>query len=139
MTAFLEALDVYAALDALAVRLDGDLVRPGHPGWDDARQAWHLSVDQRPDAVGRAASVDHGTDLCLAARAGGGSFGVVTALEFRLNPFTEVFAGVFFFPIKHASEVLHTWHRWTSTVPDEVNSVGRILRFPPLPELPEPL
>ena len=32
MTAFLEALDVDAALDALAVRLDGDLVRPGHPG-----------------------------------------------------------------------------------------------------------
>ena len=29
MTAFLETLDVDAALDALAVRLDGELVRPG--------------------------------------------------------------------------------------------------------------
>src|SRR3954454_10457722 len=57
MTAFLEALDVDSALDALDVRLHGDLVRPGDPGWDVARQAWHLAVDQRPDAVVRAASV----------------------------------------------------------------------------------
>src|SRR4051795_5784014 len=58
MTAFLEALDIDAALDDLALRLDGDLVRPGNPEWDLARQAWHLSVDQRPDAVVLAASVD---------------------------------------------------------------------------------
>ena len=27
------------------------LVFPGQPGWDDARRAWNLSVDQRPAAV----------------------------------------------------------------------------------------
>ena len=35
--------------------------------------------------------------------------------------------------------MLHAWHAWTRTVPDEVTSVGRILQFPQLPELPDPL
>ena len=35
--------------------------------------------------------------------------------------------------------MLHAWHEWTATVPDEVTSVGRLLQFPPLPEVPEPV
>src|SRR4051794_26781070 len=59
MTAFLEAdLDTIAGLDALGVRLDGDLSEPGDPDWDVARQTWQLAVDQRPAAVIHAASVD---------------------------------------------------------------------------------
>src|SRR3954468_19762380 len=51
MTAFLEAdLDTIAGLDALGVRLDGDLARPGDPEWDIARHAWQLPADQRPPA-----------------------------------------------------------------------------------------
>jgi hypothetical protein len=46
---------------------------------------------------------------------------------------------VLFFPWERSSEVLHAWLEWTATVPDEVTSVGRILQFPPLPELPEVL
>jgi len=46
---------------------------------------------------------------------------------------------VLFFPIQRSAEVLHTWRAWTGTVPDEVTSIGRIMRFPPLPEVPEPL
>ena len=34
--------------------------------------------------------------------------------------------------------MLHAWRAWTGTVPDEVTSTGRIMRFPPLPEVPEP-
>lgn len=44
-----------------------------------------------------------------------------------------------FFPLERAAEVLHAWREWTATVPDEVTSVGRVLRFPPFPEIPEPL
>ena len=265
MTAFLETdLDTIAGLDALVVRLDGDLVRPGDPEWDVARQAWHLSVDQRPAAVVRAASVQdvietvdaarhlglrvapqgtghnaaplgpldgtillktsamrgvtvdpvrtiarveagalwmdvvpvaaehgltalagsapdvgvvgytlggglswHGRSLGLASnhvtaievvtadglhhrvdahhepqlfwalRGGGSSFAIVTALEFELFEFTTVHAGVLFFPLARAGEVLHAWREWVQTVPDEVTSVGRMLRFPPVPDLPE--
>src|SRR5215469_12408682 len=78
-------------------------------------------------------------DLFWAVRGGGGSVGVVTALEMRLYPVRELYAGVLFFPIERSAEVLHAWRAWTDTVPDEVTSVGRILRFPPLPEVPEAL
>ncbi|MEX5708130.1 FAD-binding oxidoreductase [Parafrankia sp. FMc6] len=252
-----------SALDLLATDLDGSLLRPGDTGWDAARQAWHLAVDQRPTAVVVAASVrdivmvvdtarvlglrvaaqstghnagpmgdlagsillrtsamrgvhidararlarveagaqwadvttaagehglaalagsapdvgvagytlggglswlgrshglaansvvaievvtadgalrrvdpDHDPDLFWALRGGGGSFGVVTALEFRLYPITQVYAGVLFFPAERAVEVLRAWREWLPSVPDEVTSVGRILHFPPLPELP---
>jgi FAD/FMN-containing dehydrogenase len=35
----------------LGGRIDGDVVLPGEPRWDIARQAWNLAVDQRPVAV----------------------------------------------------------------------------------------
>ena len=78
-------------------------------------------------------------DLFWALRGGGGSFGVVTALEFRLFPLTEVYAGVLFWPVERAAEVLNVWREWSATVPDEMTSVGRILQLPPLPDIPEPL
>src|SRR6476619_4251294 len=40
----------------LATELEGRVVRPGDPDWDEARAAWHLDVDQRPVAVVIAAS-----------------------------------------------------------------------------------
>jgi FAD/FMN-containing dehydrogenase len=80
---------------------------------------------------------DHEPELFWALRGGGGNFGIVTALEFRLYPIPEVYAGVLFFPWERSSEVLHAWLDWTATVPEEVTSVGRILQFPPLPELPD--
>jgi FAD/FMN-containing dehydrogenase len=82
---------------------------------------------------------DHEPDLFWAVRGGGGSVGVVTALEMRLYPVRELYAGALFFPIRRATQVLRTWRAWTGTVPDEVTSLGRILRLPPLPEIPEPL
>jgi FAD/FMN-containing dehydrogenase len=74
-------------------------------------------------------------DLFWAIR-GGGGIGVVTALEMTLYPARELYAGVLFFPIQRASQVLHGWREWTATVPDEVTSIGRIMRFPPVPEVP---
>jgi FAD/FMN-containing dehydrogenase len=77
--------------------------------------------------------------LFWALRGGGGSFGVVTALEFELYPITHVQAGVLFFPLERGAEVLRAWRRWVDRVPDEVTSVGRFLQLPPIPEIPEPL
>ena len=89
-------------------------------------------------ADGRLRRVDHENEpeLFWALRGGGGNFGVVTALEFRLFPISEVYAGVLFFPWERSAEVLHAWHEWTETVPDEMTSVGRIMQFPPLEEIP---
>ena len=91
------------------------------------------------DGTPRRVDADHDPDLFWALRGGGGSFAVVTALEFRLYPITEVYAGALFFPVQRASEVLQAWREWLPSVPDEITSVGRILRFPPMPELPAQL
>ena len=89
---------------------------------------------------GRLVRADHDTepDLFWALRGGGGNFGVVTAIELRLFPLEAAFAGVIFFPVERAAEVLKAWVEWTKDVPDEVTSIGRILHVPPLPDIPEP-
>src|SRR5215831_8460640 len=92
-----------------------------------------------PDGRLLTANADHEPDLFWAVRGGGGSVGVVTALQMRLYPVRELYAGALFFPIQRAAQVLHAWRAWTDEVPDEVTSVGRILRLPPLPTVPEPL
>ena len=78
-------------------------------------------------------------DLFWAVRGGGGAFGVVTAIEFNLFPISEVYAGILWYPVDRAAEILNAWRAWTDGLPDEMTSVGRILQFPPIPEIPEPL
>jgi hypothetical protein len=91
-----------------------------------------------PDGDLVRADAGHEPDLFWAIR-GGGGVGVVTALEMRLYPVGELYAGDLFFPITRAAEVLHAWRDWTATVPDDVTSIAHLLRLPPAPELPEPL
>jgi FAD/FMN-containing dehydrogenase len=76
-------------------------------------------------------------DLFWALRGGGGNFGVVTAIEFKLFPVAEVYAGVFFYPVERAAEVFHTWRELVPDMPDEMNVIARIMQFPPLEEVPE--
>jgi hypothetical protein len=255
-----------ADVRALRARVSGEIVRPGDPGWDTARQAWNLAVDQRPFAValvesaedviavvefarlhglriapqstghgasalagledailvkmermrrveidtaarrarveagalwadvvepaaehgfvvlhgsspdvgvtgytlgggmgwlarshglaansvtavelvgadGRLVRADHNNepDLFWAVRGGGGNFGIVTAIEIALFETPELYAGAMFWPAERAGEVLHAWREWTQNLPDTVTSVGRILHFPPIPDIPEPL
>ena len=90
-----------------------------------------------PDGRLVRADADHERDIFWAVRGGGGSVGVVTALEMALYPVSELYAGALFFPIERASEVLHSWRLWTDTLPDELTSVGRLLRLPPIDEVPE--
>ena len=92
-------------------------------------------------ADGRLRRVDseNEPELFWALRGGGGSFGVVTALEFRLYPIAQVYAGALFFPWERSAEVIHVWRDWIRTVTDEVTSVARILQFPPIDEVPEPI
>lgn len=83
---------------------------------------------------------DHEPELFWALRGGGGSFGVVTAIELRALPVTDVYAGLLWWPIERGEEVLHRWRELAQgTLPDELTTVGRYLRLPQLPEIPEPL
>ncbi|WP_448389933.1 nucleotide disphospho-sugar-binding domain-containing protein [Microbacterium aurum] len=46
----------------------GDLLLPGDDGWDDARRAWQLTVDQNPTAIAIPADVDDVAIVVTAAR-----------------------------------------------------------------------
>jgi FAD binding domain/Berberine and berberine like len=86
------------------------------------------------------ADSEHEPDLFWALRGGGGSFGIVTALELDLVPVSEAYAGILWWPIEQDREVLHAWAELTrSALPDELTTVGRYLRLPPLPDIPEPV
>ncbi|WP_353826509.1 FAD-binding oxidoreductase [Agromyces sp. SYSU T0242] len=91
------------------------------------------------DGEFRRVDADHDPELFWALRGGGGDFGVVTAIEFGLLELEQVVAGALFFPLDRAEQVLQAWAEWSRTVPDTVTSVGRVLRFPPLPDLPATL
>ena len=90
-------------------------------------------------ADGRIVRTDRDTepDLFWAVRGGGGSFGIVTAIEFALYPVAEVYAGILFFPFERAAEVLNAWSEWVEDTPEEITSAGRLMQVPPIPDIPE--
>jgi FAD/FMN-containing dehydrogenase len=76
-------------------------------------------------------------DLFWAVRGGGGNFGIVTALEFRLYPIADAYAGMLLWDLSRADEVVRAWASWSATAAEEVTTSLRVMRFPPIPELPE--
>jgi len=85
------------------------------------------------------ADSDHEPDLFWALRGGGGNFGAVTALELALLPLSEVYAGALFWPLERAAEILNAWREWSANAPEECTSLGRVLKLPPLDDLPAQL
>jgi len=79
----------------------------------------------------------HEPELFWAVRGGGGNGCVVSAIEFGVLPMSTVVAGNLFFPLERAGELLRAHSEWTKTVGDAATSCIRLLRLPPLPELPE--
>lgn len=66
------------------------------------------------------ASDESHPDLFWALRGGGGNFGVVTSMEFRLYPVDTVFAGMIAYPIEVVRDVLEFFREFTATAPDEL-------------------
>jgi FAD/FMN-containing dehydrogenase len=92
-------------------------------------------------ADGRLVRTDptHEPGLFWALRGGNGNFGVVTAIEFRVYPMEELYAGTMFFPFERASSVLHAWREVLPELPDEMMTWLSILHFPDLPDFPDHL
>ncbi|MAM55604.1 MAG: oxidoreductase [Microbacterium sp.] len=90
------------------------------------------------DAHGRVLRIDetHHADLFWAAR-GGVAPVIVTAIEIRLFPVTEVSAGALMWPLERAADVAHAWREWIDGIPESVTSLARVLRYPAIPEIPE--
>lgn len=92
------------------------------------------------DAQGRVLHVDEArnADLFWAAR-GGFAPVVVTAVELQLHPIADLQAGSLLWPVERAADVAHAWRAWIGTVPESVTSLARVLRYPPIPDIPEML
>ena len=90
-------------------------------------------------ADGRHIRTDRDTEpeLFWALRGGGGNVAAVTAIELELFPVAEIYAGVLFWPIERAAEILNAWREWIETVPDACESIGRMLQLPDAPFLPD--
>ena len=70
-------------------------------------------------------------ELFWALRGGGGSFGVVTALEFELLPLAEVYAGVLLWDDPAVTgKVARAWAKWTHGLPEEATTSLRLLGRP---------
>lgn len=89
-----------------------------------------------PDGRLVRADAEREPELFWALKGGGGSFGVVTALEFDLLPVRSAYAGMLLWPGERAGEVAHAWASWTQGLPNAATTALRLMNFPPLPELP---
>lgn len=78
-------------------------------------------------------------ELFWALRGGGGSFAIVTALEFRLYPIHQAEAGAMFWPVSSTAEVVGAWRDWSASLPTSVTTLVRVLRMPDAPGVPASL
>jgi len=84
-------------------------------------------------------TADENPDLHWAIRGGGPGFGVVTALEFRLHPLSEVYGGVAYFAAERALPTLARYREWTAAVPDELSTAIVVTHAPDSDEVPAAL
>jgi hypothetical protein len=82
------------------------------------------------------ASQDENQDLFWALRGGGGNFGVVTSFEYRLHPVKDILAGIFFFPLERARDVLEFYREFIEQAPEELGMFPAFQIAPPLPFIP---
>src|SRR4051794_10493875 len=63
------------------------------------------------------ASAEENEDLFWGLRGGGGNFGVVTTLEYRLHDVDQVFAGPIFYNLEDAAALLHMFNEYVRVAP----------------------
>jgi hypothetical protein len=90
-------------------------------------------------AGGRLLTANEGenSDLFWGLRGGGGNFGIVTSLEYRLHHVGPVLAGMIVYPAERAAELLRFYRDFIATVPDELTSMVLFLTVQQSPYLPE--
>ena len=108
----------------------GFLVRKHGLTIDDLLAAEVVTAD------GELLEVDEEThaDLFWALRGGGGNFGVVTRLRFRLHEIDQVVGGMLLLPA--SADVIAGLVAAADAAPEELSIIANILKAPPLPFIP---
>ncbi|HTE47456.1 MAG TPA: FAD-binding oxidoreductase [Gemmatimonadaceae bacterium] len=83
----------------------------------------HLRVD-----------VDHHPELFWALRGGGGNFGVVTRVRFRLHEMPQFTGGILVLPA--TPETIASFAAASFAAPEELSTIGNIMPAPPAPFIP---
>ena len=73
------------------------------------------------------ASHESNPDLFWAIRGGGGNFGVVTSLNYRLHPVGEVVSGSLTYPAGRIPELLQAFVTFLRKTPDEMDALAQLL------------
>jgi hypothetical protein len=81
------------------------------------------------------ATANEHPDLFWGLRGGGGNFGVVISLTYRLYPFANVLSGLLLHPIDHAEVVLREFDKFLEICPDELTVPSGFLQTPHGPML----
>jgi FAD/FMN-containing dehydrogenase len=83
------------------------------------------------------ASEDENADLFWSIRGGGGNFGVVTSLEFRLHPVDQIYGGPMLFELSDGRDILRWYREFIQDAPEEFGGFPAFQIAPPLPFIPE--
>jgi FAD/FMN-containing dehydrogenase len=110
----------------------GGLTLGGGLGWLMGKHG--LSIDNlisadvvTADGQFRTASATQEPELFWALRGGGGNFGAVTSLEYRLHPVGCSLSGIVLYPLEQARDVLRFYRDFCPTLPDEAEAFAGLL------------
>jgi FAD/FMN-containing dehydrogenase len=130
-----QAFGLATTLGVVSVTGIAGLTLGGGLGWLNGKHGLAcdnlLSVDV-VTADGRllTASDEENEDLFWGVRGGGGNFGVVTLLEYRLHHVGPVLGGGLRYPAAEAREFLRFYHEFASTCPDELSTAASLGHAP---------
>ena len=79
------------------------------------------------------ADAERHPDLFWAIRGGGGNFGVVTRLRFRLQPVRTIVGGMLILPA--TAEAIASFVAEADAAPEELSTIANVMTAPPLPFL----
>ena len=79
------------------------------------------------DGAHLSVSASQNEDLFWAIRGGGGNFGIVTALEFKLHDLSRVHGGVMLYPRPSAIDLLRQYRDLTANASDEMTAYAALL------------
>jgi FAD/FMN-containing dehydrogenase len=99
---------------------------------DNLTEAELVTADGR---VLTASEAEH-QDLFWALRGGGGNFGVVTSLSYRLHPVTWAYGGILGYTADRTAEVLRAYAYFSERAPDHLALYAVLGTAPSLPFIP---